>query len=113
IPLPEGQGTGLGKPLKLINHPVRERIPIYWASLMGLSVQATAQYADGWLPIFFDPEKYRSVWGDDLLTGMAKRDASLGPLEISAGGMVAIGDEYAGDGATPILDLARPTVALY
>src|SRR6266481_1263208 len=29
LPLPPGQGTGLGKPLKLINHPVRERIPIW------------------------------------------------------------------------------------
>src|SRR5688500_15178720 len=27
IPLPEGQGTGLGKPLKLINHPLRAAIP--------------------------------------------------------------------------------------
>ncbi len=35
IPLPEGEGTGLAKPLKLINHPVRENIPIFWASLMG------------------------------------------------------------------------------
>src|SRR5246127_5686906 len=33
IPLPEGQGTGLGKPLKLINHPVRDRIPIFLAAL--------------------------------------------------------------------------------
>ncbi len=37
VPLPEGQGTGLGKPLKIINHPVRKNIPIWWASLMGLS----------------------------------------------------------------------------
>mgnify|MGYP001265713124 CR=1 FL=1 len=28
IPLPKGQGTGLGKPLKIINHPYREEIPI-------------------------------------------------------------------------------------
>ena len=33
IPLPEGQGTGLGKSLKLINHPVRERIPVLLAAL--------------------------------------------------------------------------------
>jgi hypothetical protein len=33
LPLPADQGTGLGKPLKLINHPVREDIPIYIASL--------------------------------------------------------------------------------
>jgi len=113
VPLPEGEGTGLGKPLKLINHPVREAIPIYWASLMGLSVQNTAQYADGWLPIFFDPDKFESVWGDDLTAGLAKRDPALGPLQISAGGLVAIGDEYAGEGARAVLDMARPTVALY
>jgi F420-dependent oxidoreductase-like protein len=113
IPLPDGQGTGLGKPLKLINHPVREDIPIFWASLMGLSVTATAQYADGWLPIFFDPEKFHTVWGDELKKGGASRDASLGPLQISAGGMVAIGDELTGDAAKRVLDMARPSVALY
>ena len=31
--LPAGQGTGLGKALKIINHPVRKDIPIWWASL--------------------------------------------------------------------------------
>jgi len=113
IPLPEGQGTGLGKPLKLINHPVRPDIPIYWASLMGLSVTATARHADGWLPIFFDPEKFHTVWGDELKKGTAERDTSLGELQISAGGLVAIGDEFAGDGATSVLDMARPSVALY
>ncbi len=113
IPLPAGQGTGMAKPLKLINHPVRSQIPIFWASLMGLSVTATAQLADGWLPIFFDPEKFHTVWGDELKAGVAKRDASLGPLQISAGGMVAIGDEYAGEGATQMLDTARPQMALY
>ena len=57
IPLPEGEGTGLGKPLKLINHPVRERIPITIASLGPKSVEQTAEIADGWLPMFFHPER--------------------------------------------------------
>ena len=113
IPLPPGEGTGLGKPLKLINHPVRENIPIFWASLMSQSVKNTAKYADGWLPIFFDPEKFHTVWGDDLKAGQAERDASLGPLQISAGGMVAIDDELTGDAQTRVLDYARPTTALY
>ena len=47
VPLPDGLGTGLGKPLKLINHPVRDEIPIWWASLMPLSVKETARSADG------------------------------------------------------------------
>jgi len=113
VPLPEGEGTGLGKPLKIINHPVREHIPIFWASLMGQSVKNTAQHADGWLPIFFDPEKFHTVWGDDLKAGQAERDPELGPLQISAGGMVAIGDELTGDAQKRILDFARPSLALY
>jgi len=113
IPLPEGQGTGLGKALKLINHPVRQHIPIFWASLMGQSVKNTAKFADGWLPIFFDPDKFQSVWGDDLKSGQAERDPELGPLQISAGGMVAIGDELTGDAQDKILDYARPNAALY
>jgi F420-dependent oxidoreductase-like protein len=113
IPLPDGEGTGLGKALKLINHPVRDTIPIFWASLMGQSVKNTAQFADGWLPIFFDPEKFHTVWGDDLKAGQAERDPELGPLQISAGGMVAIGDELTGDAQTRLLDFSRPNAALY
>jgi F420-dependent oxidoreductase-like protein len=113
IPLPEGQGTGLGKALKLINHPVRPEIPIWWASLMGLSVEATAEIADGWLPIFFVPERFDDVWGEQLRAGLAKRDPARGPLQISAGGMVAIGENLVGDAQSKILDHARPNIALY
>jgi F420-dependent oxidoreductase-like protein len=113
VPLPAGEGTGLGKPLKLINHPVRPSIPVWWASLMGLSVEATAEVADGWLPIMFIPERADRVWGDQLRAGTAKRSPELAPLEIAAGGMVAIGEELVGDAATRLLDFARPGVALY
>jgi F420-dependent oxidoreductase-like protein len=113
VPLPPGLGTGLGKALKIINHPVRPDVPIFWASVKGNSVAATARIADGWMPIFFDPTKFADVWGDDLQRGYAERDPQLGPLQISAGGMLAIGDEYAGGGADSLLDLARSTYALY
>jgi F420-dependent oxidoreductase-like protein len=110
LPLPEDQGTGLGKPLKLINHPVREDIPVYVASLGNKNVQMTAEIADGWLPVFFHPEKARDVWGPDLDAGLAKRDGALKPLEVVAGGTVAICDE---DTARKIRDAARPMTALY
>jgi F420-dependent oxidoreductase-like protein len=112
-PLPAGQGTGLGRPLKLINKPLRPDIPIWWASLMGKSVAATAELADGWMPIMFIPERADRVWGDDLRAGLAKRSPDLPPLDISAGGMLAIGEELVGDAATRIRDYARPNVALY
>jgi F420-dependent oxidoreductase-like protein len=110
FPLPEEQGTGLGKPLKIINHPVRDDIPIYIASLGPKNVQLTAEIADGWLPAFFHPDKARDVFGSDLEIGSKARPADRSPLEIVAGGTVAICDE---DSARKIRDLARPMTALY
>jgi F420-dependent oxidoreductase-like protein len=112
-PLPAGQGTGLGKALKLINHPVRADIPVWWASLKGLSVTATAEMANGWLPIMFIPEKHEQVWGPQLKAGLAKRNPALGTLDIAAGGMLAIGDDLVGDQQKAVLDFARPHTALY
>ena len=108
LPLPEEQGTGLGKPLKMLTHPVRDSIPIYMASLGQKSVQATAEIADGWLPFLFIPEKAGDVWGKALDAGKADRDPALAPLEISAGGMIAVGDDVKG-----LLDFVRPMAALY
>jgi len=108
IPLPAEEGTGLGKPLKLLTRPERPDVPIYIAALGPKSVQATAEYADGWLPMFFAPERIGEIWGEALAAGRAKRPDDLGPLEIAAGGMVAVGDDV-----KATLDLARPTFALY
>jgi F420-dependent oxidoreductase-like protein len=108
MPLPEGEGTGLGKPLKIIAHPVRSEIPIWVASLGPKNVQMTAEVADGWMPILFDPAKADDVWGEDLAIGAANRSADLDTLQITAGGLVAIGDDVKG-----FLDFVRPMVALY
>jgi F420-dependent oxidoreductase-like protein len=108
LPLPEGEGTGLGKPLKIIAHPVRDAIPIFVASLGEKNVQMTAEVANGWLPIFYIPEKAKDVWGADLDVGFAQRDPSLGSLEIAAGGLVSITDD-----PDPMLDMVRGMAALY
>ncbi|HWE56583.1 MAG TPA: LLM class F420-dependent oxidoreductase [Acidimicrobiales bacterium] len=110
MPLAEGQGTGLGKALKIIAHPVRPRIPVWIASLGDKNVAMTAEVADGWIPMMFIPEKARDVWGDALTTGATKRDPSLDPLMITGGGLLAIGD---GDDVVALRDLARPNLALY
>ncbi len=108
LPLPADQGTGLGKPLKILTRPERRSIPIYIAALGEKSVAGTAEYADGWLPFIFSPEGSSAVWGDALREGMAKRSPDLAPLEIAAGGMVAIGDDV-----KAMLDFMRPMLALY
>src|SRR5919202_4350349 len=83
LPLPPGRGTGLGKALKILTHPVRSRIPIYLASMGERSVELAAELAEGWLPIFFVPEKADAIWGQALRRGLAKRSEDLGPLEIA------------------------------
>jgi len=108
LPLPHDQGLGLGKPLKLLTKPERPVVPIYIAALGQKSVQATAEYADGWLPFLFAPERADAVWGEALAAGNAKRHEGLAPLEIAAGGMVAVGDDV-----KAMLDFARPMFALY
>jgi len=108
IPLPQNRGTGLGKPLKLINHPVREEIPIAIASLGPQSVAMTAELADAWLPAFYTARAAQAVWGTALESGLARRDPARAPLEIYAGGAVAIGA-----GLERLRDLARPQIALY
>ncbi len=110
LPLPTDQGTGLGKALKIIAHPVRPKIPVWIASLGEKNVEMTAAVADGWLPMLFLPEKAGEVWGASLVAGAAKRDASLDRLMISTGGLLAIGE---GDDVRALRDLARPVIALY
>ena len=108
IPLPAHFGTGLGKPLKLINHPVRDRIPIVLAAVGPKNVALAAELAEGWQPFFYFPEKAGEVWGGPVAEGQAKRDPSLGPLDVIAQAPVMIGDDVA-----RYRDLARPSFALY
>jgi F420-dependent oxidoreductase-like protein len=108
IPLPAEQGTGLGKPLKLINKPVRERIPILVAALGPKNVELAAEIAEGWQPIFYLPEKAHEVWGEALATGQAKRDPALGELDVYAGPVLAIGENV-----EPLREFVKPNLALY
>ena len=93
VPLAEGRGTGLGKALKIMDHPVREKIPIFLASLGPKNVELTAELAEGWLPLHYWPDRAHEVWGPSLQAGMAKRSPDLGPLDIVAGGSLAIGND--------------------
>lgn len=108
IPLPADRGTGLGKPLKLINQPVRERIPITIASLGPKNVELTAEIAEGWQPVFFYPERADEIWGEPLRAGLAKRDPALGDLDVMVGVSLAIGENV-----SDRLEWAKPQLALY
>jgi F420-dependent oxidoreductase-like protein len=108
LPLPPDRGTGLGKPLQLINTPVRERIPITIAAIGPRNVELTAEIAEGWEPIFFVPERAAETWGTALAAGSARRDPALGPLDVRVGVPCAIGEDL-GD----LRERSRADIALY
>lgn len=87
---------------------MRDEIPIAVASLGKKSVEMTAELADAWLPAFYMAEGADDVWGDALRAGAQKRDPTRAPLEVFAGGGVAIGE-----GLEDLRNMSRPGMALY
>jgi F420-dependent oxidoreductase-like protein len=96
--IPVEGGSGLGKPLKLMMRPLRAEIPIYLASISPKSVALTAEIADGWIPIFFHPERAREVFAP----------AFAGDLEIAPTVQVVLSDDV-----QAARDMLKPYFALY
>lgn len=68
IPYRGEDATGLGKPLKLMTHP-KHPVPIYLAAIGPKNVTLTAEIADGWLPIFYSPQRAGAVYGPLMREG--------------------------------------------
>ncbi|MFG2722036.1 LLM class F420-dependent oxidoreductase [Streptomyces sp. NPDC048416] len=50
-------GTGLGKPLKAITHPLRPDIPVLLGAEGPKNIAQTTRIADGWLPLYWSPTR--------------------------------------------------------
>ncbi|KOG89763.1 LLM class F420-dependent oxidoreductase [Streptomyces varsoviensis] len=50
-------GTGLGKPLKPITHPLRADLPVLLGAEGPKNIAQTARIADGWLPLYWSPAR--------------------------------------------------------
>ncbi len=72
IPYEGDDATGLGKPLKS-TLGAQPDIPIYLAAIGPQNVELAAEIADGWLPIFFAPDRY-----DDDFQAPCRRRAGQG-----------------------------------
>jgi F420-dependent oxidoreductase-like protein len=102
IPYSGPDATGLGKPLKLITHPLRADIPIYLAAIGPKNVALSAEIADGWLPIFFAPTRFQQTYGD------AFTDTDLTRFDIAPTVSVVLGDDVEECRAK-----VKPNLALY
>jgi F420-dependent oxidoreductase-like protein len=101
IPYDGPGATGLGKPLKMMLRPLRADIPIYLASIGPKNVALAVEIADGWLPIFVDPERFDAAFGPSL--------AGARPgFEIAPTVHVLVGDDV-----QSLRDSLKPNLALY
>ncbi|MGB7340398.1 MAG: LLM class F420-dependent oxidoreductase [Phototrophicaceae bacterium] len=109
IPYDGDDATGLGKPLKSIIHG-RTDLPIYIASIGPKNVQLTAEIADGWLPIFFAPERYPDYFQEQVEAGFALADngKSIKDFDIAPSVYVAMDDNI-----EMARNMIRPMLALY
>lgn len=72
MPYTGDDATGLGKPLKIMLGPKNPDLPIYLAAIGPGNVTLTAEIADGWLPIFFSPERSSSLYAPLLAEGFER-----------------------------------------
>jgi F420-dependent oxidoreductase-like protein len=101
IPYDGPDATGLGKPLKLMLRPRRADVPIFLAAIGPKNVALAAEIADGWLPIFVDPERFDDAFGPSLAGARAG-------FEIAATVSVLVGDDV-----QALRDSLKPYLALY
>ncbi len=104
--IPVRDGTGLGKPLKLIVHPLRSRIPIYLAAIGPKNIELAGEIADGWLPVFYSPQRESAIL-PSLDAGLARRQ-SAEPFDIAPTVTVVLGDDVAA-----CRSFVKPMLALY
>ena len=107
VQLPMAGGSGLGKPLKLMLHPLRRDIPIHLATIGPQNTALTAEIADGWLPFLYSPDQAGEVWGPSLAAGAARRTRPE-PLEVAPMVNAALGEDLG-----RLRDRLRPGIALY
>ncbi|MBI2765536.1 MAG: LLM class F420-dependent oxidoreductase [Chloroflexi bacterium] len=99
--------TGLGKPLKSILHG--RQIPVYLATMGPINIRNTAELADGWLPIWFSPQRM-GLFRPSLEEGFrrAGNGKSFKDFDIAAGCGVNVTDDV-----QSALDRQKPNIALY
>jgi F420-dependent oxidoreductase-like protein len=108
IPYSGPDATGLGKPLRIIVHPPRADVPIYLAAIGPKNVALAAEIGDGWLPIFFSPERFADTHRPMLEEGFARRGGRPDGWDLAAHVPVVVTDDVAAG-----RDFLKPLLALY
>jgi F420-dependent oxidoreductase-like protein len=102
------ESTGLGKPLKSILRPLRERIPTYIAAEGPKNIALAAEIGDGWLPLYYSPHYDAELYRPCLEEGFARRGGQPEDFEIAPSVPFIVHDDV-----EQAADMLRPMYALY
>jgi F420-dependent oxidoreductase-like protein len=109
LPLDDGpRATGLGKPLKSILHPLRDRIPTFLAAQGPKNIALAAEIGDGWLPLYYSPHHHAELYGPCLHEGFARRGGAPAGFEIAPSVPLVVDEDV-----ERAADTLRPMYALY
>lgn len=108
LPYRGPDSTGLGKPLKSILH-LEGKIPIYTASLQNKAVALSAEIADGFFPIWLNPER-PDLFAEPIAEGLAKAGGGKSLRDFDIAPFVAM---VMGDDLQACRDSIKPAMALY
>jgi F420-dependent oxidoreductase-like protein len=105
--IPVRGGTGLGKPLKTIVHPLRPDVPIYLAAIGPKNVSLAAEIADGWLPTFYSPS-HAKLFDEAIGEGLERGGRDRSAFDVAPMVSVVVGDDV-----QACRDRLKPFLALY
>ncbi len=108
-PLPYPGGSGLGKPLRSIVHPLRSDLPVILGAEGPKNVALAAEIADGWFPIFYSPH-HEEQYGPSLEEGWGRPGARRGPSDFEILPTVTV---VFNDDVERAADAMKPAIALY
>lgn len=109
LPYDGPDAIGMGKPLKSTLQATPD-IPIYLAAIGPKNVALAAEIADGWLPIFFSPQKYEAAYGAHVEAGLARAGAGKSLANFDIAPMVSV---VMDDNLEICYNALRPMLALY
>jgi len=108
LPYSGPDATGLGRPLKSILHG-RADMKIYTAAISPRGVETAAEVADGFFPVWMDPERF-DLFAPALEAGFKKAggDKSLDSFDVAPFVTVIVGDDL-----DRCRQMIKPMLALY
>ncbi|MGW3628745.1 LLM class F420-dependent oxidoreductase [Streptomyces sp. NPDC005122] len=101
LPYSGADGTGLGKALRPITHPLRADLPVLLGAEGPKNIAQTTRIADGWLPLYWSPTRPPAYEAALAELGDARAGTGAAPFLVAPMAHVRVCDDVA-EGLLPV-----------